>query len=140
MEALTLRPRLTSFRALAFHGENRGEANGTQWTLELKQDIHLGIAVPTAPGGVLQALVKIELHAQASNEKVKSEAATFTADYEAKFNYAAGAEEATVTSLLEGEPYQYMLVAQAYPLAMTHFKSELQALGFDARSLPLGMA
>ena len=37
------------------------------------------------------------------------------------------------------EEYQYVLVAQAFPLAMTHFRREMQSMGFDARELPLGI-
>jgi hypothetical protein len=40
---------------------------------------------------------------------------------------------------MDDSEYQYVLVAQAFPLAMTHFRRELQALGLDARQLPLGL-
>ena len=52
----TVKPHATmrSFRALAFHGENRGEATGVEMRLDLQQDIEIGLAVPTVVGGPLQ--------------------------------------------------------------------------------------
>jgi hypothetical protein len=41
--------------------------------------------------------------------------------------------------LIKQELFQYVLVAQAFPLAMTHFRREMQSMGFDARNLPLGL-
>lgn len=139
MQTINPRPTLTSFRALAFHGENRGEADGSPWTLELQQDIQLGLAVPAVQAAGLQASVKIKLSARAVSEKGGEEVANFLGEYEAKFLYAPDVVEATVTPLIEQDDYQYLLVAQAFPLAMTHFRRELQALGFDARNLPLGL-
>jgi hypothetical protein len=46
--------------------------------------------------------------------------------------------EEQVAARFATEPYQYVLVVQAVPLAMTHFRRELQAMGMDARELPLG--
>ena len=139
MEAVNPRPILRSFRALAFHGENRGDATGTEMQLDLHQDIELGLAVPSVPGGALQVSVLIKLNATATNSKDPKDQATFAGDYEAKFYYAPEVEEESVTPLMEDNEYQYVLVAQAYPLAMTHFRRELQALGLDARALPLGL-
>jgi hypothetical protein len=138
MQAVT-RPTLRSFRALAFHGENRGEATGTEMRLDLQQDMELGLSVPTVPGGPLQMVVLIKLQATATNEKDAKDQATFAGDYEAKFYFAPEVSEASVTPLVDDMDYQYLLVAQAYPLAMTHFRRELQSLGLDARSLPLGL-
>lgn len=140
MELTEQRPKLVSFRALAFHGENKGQANGTdEWTLELAQEIDLGLAVPMVPGAPLQAVVKIELRAKSTNISSLTDSAEFNAVYEAKFNYPSDAAEDAISPLFEQEPYQYTLVAQVFPLAMTHFRRELQSMGFDARSLPLGL-
>lgn len=139
LEQMNTRPRLTSLRVLSFHGDNRAEADGARWALELQQDIQMALAVPKVSGAGLQAAVKIELTAQAKSEQGSAEPASFNGLYEAKFNYLPEVTEATVAPLMEQEPYQYMLVAQAYPLAMTHFRRELQAMGFDARNLPLGL-
>jgi hypothetical protein len=138
MQAVT-RPTLRSFRALAFHGENRGEATGTEMRLDLQQDMELGLSVPTVPGGPLQMVVLIKLQATATNEMDAKDQATFAGDYEAKFYFAPEVSEEAMTPLVDDKDYQYLLVAQAYPLAMTHFRRELQSLGLDARSLPLGL-
>lgn len=140
MELTEQRPKLVSFRALAVHGENKSQANGTdEWTLELAQEIDLGLAVPMVPGAPLQAVVKIDLRATSKNTSSLTDSAEFSAVYEAKFNYPSDATEDAISPLFEQEPYQYTLVAQAFPLAMTHFRRELQSMGFDARSLPLGL-
>lgn len=140
MEIKEERPRLVSFRALAFNGENRAPATGNgSWKFELKQDIEVGLAVPTVAGGILQAVVKIDLKALANREDDKSHQAAFNAEYEAKFDYQAGVTEEVVLPKFEAELYQYTLVAQVFPLAMTHFRREMQSMGFDARSLPLGI-
>lgn len=140
MQAIKPRATLRSFRALAFHGENRGEAVGTEMRLDLQQSIELGLAVPTVVGGPLQVAVLVNLKATATNEKDAKDQATFAGDYEAKFYYPPEVTEDAVTPLMEDDDFQYLMVAQAYPLAMTHFRRELQAMGLDARHLPLGLA
>lgn len=140
MEVVEQRPKLVSFRALAFHGENRAPATGKGgWNFQLTQKIEVGLAVPTVPGGILQAVVKIDLGTVANSEADAAHQASFQAEYEAKFDYPAGLTEDLVMRKFEQEPYQYVLVAQAFPLAMTHFRRELQSMGFDARVLPLGL-
>lgn len=91
---------------------------GTEMRLDVQQDIELGLAVPSVPGGHLQVSVLIKLKATATNEKDAKD---------------------QVAPLMDDSEYQYVLVAQAFPLAMTHFRRELQALGLDARQLPLGL-
>lgn len=139
MQSLTYKPTLRSFRAMAFHGENRREVTGLEMRLEMQQDIELGLAVPAVAGGSLQVSVLINLKATATNEKDLKDQATFAGDYEAKFYYPPEVTEAAVAPLIDDPDYQYVLVAQAYPLAMTHFRRELQAMGMDARNLPLGL-
>lgn len=140
MEVVATRPKLVSFRALAFNGENRAPATGNGgWSFELTQNIEIGLAVPTVAGGVLQAVVKMALTCAASSESEKTHKASFNAEYEAKFDYSAEVKEDVLLPLFDQEPYQYLLVAQAFPLAMTHFRRELQSMGFDARALPLGI-
>ncbi len=140
MALIELRPKLVSFRALAFHGENREEANGVdEWTLDLTREINLGLAVPLVPGALLQAVVKIDLRAKSTHPSVLTDSAEFSAVYEARFDYSGDATEEAVAPLFEHEPHQYALASQAFPLAMTHFRRELQSMGFDARSLPLGL-
>jgi hypothetical protein len=139
MQTVNPRATLRNFRALAFHGENRGEATGVEMRLDLQQDIEIGLAVPSVSGGPMQVAVLIKLKATATNEKDAKDQATFAGDYEAKFYFASELTEDAVTPLMDDSEYQYLLVAQAYPLAMTHFRRELQALGLDARQLPLGL-
>jgi hypothetical protein len=139
MQELTIRPKLFSFRVEAFNGENRSEDHGSQWTLELKQDIQLGLAAPDKTDEPFQAVVKIELLAKASNESNHEQSASFKGEYLAKFNFPLGTTQAVVGEFMDQEPQQYLLVAQAFPLAMTHFRRELQATGFDGRKLPLGI-
>lgn len=134
------RPKLVSFRALAFHGENKSPANGTDaWSIQLTQNIEVGLAVPNVSGGILQAVVKIEFIAEAANDGKADDKATFNAEYEGKFDYLPAVTEGDVLADLDDEHYQYMLVAQAFPLAMTHFRREMQSMGFDARKMPLGI-
>ena len=133
------RPVLRSFRVLASNGQNRGEAVGVKMRLEVQQEIEVGLAVPDVAGAPLMLGVLIKLVAKATNENDTSDVATYAGEYEARFYYAAGVAEDTITPLLDDHEYQYVLVAQAFPLAMTHFRRELQAMGLDARELPLGL-
>jgi hypothetical protein len=140
MEALNLRPKLSSFRATRFHGENPASNRSVQpLTLELTQTIEVGLAVSSSQETQFQAIVKIDLVAIAKQSDTGESAAEFTAGYEGKYDYAPGVVEEQVGALLNQETYQYMLVAQSFPLAMTHFRRELQAFGVDARELPLGI-
>ena len=140
MEVVNLRPKLMSLRATSFHGENKAASSGTApWTIQLTQTIEVGLAVTQDPATSLQAVVKIELIAHATKSDADDQKAEFSGSYEAKFDYPEGAKEPQIGPLFEQEPYQYMLVAQAFPLAMTHFRREMQSMGFDARELPLGI-
>lgn len=140
MQAMSPRPTLVAFRVLAFRGENPGEINDSAQMLEMQQDIQLGLAIPNVPGAGLQVTVKIRLDALSRMEPESPPVASFSGEYEAKFHYMPEVTEANVTALLEQDDYQYLLVAQAYPLTMTHFRRELQAMGLDTRNLPLGLA
>lgn len=140
MEIVGLRPKLVSFRATAFHGENQAASSGQEpWTIELTQTIEVGLGVAQNPIAPLQAIVKIDLVAKASKTGAVAQNADFRASYEGKFDYPDTAKEVEIAPLFDHEPYHYMLVAQAFPLAMTHFRREMQSMGFDARQLPLGI-
>jgi len=134
------RPVLRTFRVLAFSGQNKGDAAGMQMQMNLQQEIDLALAVPIVAGAGLMLGVMIKLQATAANPQDATDVATFSGEYEAKFFYSSEVSEKSVAPLLEDNDYQYVLVAQAYPLAMTHFRRELQAMGLDARELPLGLA
>ncbi len=140
MEVISLRPKLMSFRATSFHGENKVASSGKEpWNIQLTQTIEVGLAAAQTPATTLQAVVKIDLVAHASKPDAKDQKAEFSGSYEAKFDYPPSATEAQIIPLFDQEPYQYVLVAQAFPLAMTHFRREMQSMGFDARELPLGI-
>ncbi len=138
MQSLMPRPLLHSFRALAFQGENRGAATGAELELKLQQDIQVGLAVPSVKGGPMQVIVQLKLQATTPDEKVLKEQINITGEYEAKFFYSTDVQESVASALMETDDYQYLLVAQAFPLAMTHFRREMQAMGLDAKQLPLG--
>ena len=140
MALIELRPKLVSFRTLAFHGEHRKEVNGAdEWTLDLTREINLGLAVPMVLGAPLQAVVKIDIRAKPTHPSVFTDSAEFSAVYEAQFDYPSDATEEAISPLFEHEPHQYALASQAFPLAMTHFRRELQSMGFDTDGLPLGL-
>ena len=129
-----------SLRAISFHGENKAASSGNEpWNIHLTQTIEVGLATMQTPKSSLQAVVKIDLVAHASKADAKDQVADFSGTYEAKFDYPPEATEAKITPLFDQEAYQYVLVAQAFPLAMTHFRREMQSMGFDARELPLGI-
>ena len=140
MEVRAQRPRLVSLRVTSFHGDNTASANPPQPVqLELSQDIQLGLGVANDPSQRLLALVNVQLHAKAVTDSGELAGPQFAGAYEGKFEYSAGVQEADVAARFETELYQYVLVAQVVPLAMTHFRRELQAMGVDARHLPLGL-
>lgn len=140
MEVENSRPKLVSFRATSFHGENKALSSGQEpWNIELTQTIEVGLGAAQTGPVPLQAIVKMGLVAKASKAGAPDQVADFSADYEAKFDYPEASIEVEILPLFEQEPYQYMLVAQAFPLAMTHFRREMQSMGFDARQLPLGL-
>lgn len=139
MEVVEQRPRLVSLRVTQFRGDNSVPAHAPQkLTLELTQDIEVGLGSAVAPDGPLLALVKVVLRAKAMSTDGEVTGAEFEGSYEGKFEYPAGVKEEQVAARFATEPYQYVLVVQAVPLAMTHFRRELQAMGMDARELPLG--
>lgn len=140
MEVREQRPRLVSLRVTSFHGDNSALANPPQsLQLELSQDIQLGLGVSTDSVKRLLALVNVHLLAKAVTNSGELAGPQFAGAYEGKFEYPDGMQESDVAARFETELYQYVLVAQVVPLAMTHFRRELQAMGVDARELPLGI-
>ena len=138
MEVVEQRPRLVSLRVTQFRGNNSAAAS-QRLTLELKQDIEVGLGSAVAADGPLLALVKVVLHAKAMSTEGVATGTEFEGSYEGKFEYPFEVMEEHIAARFATEPYQYVLVAQVVPLAMTHFRRELQAMGLDARELPLGL-
>lgn len=140
MEVASLRPKLVSFRVTSFRGENKALSSGQEpWNIQLTQKIEVGLAVANEAPVQLLGIVKIDLLAKATQAEAADQVAEFNASYEAKFTYPAAVTEAQIAPLFDTEAYQYVLSAQAFPLAMTHFRREMQSMGFDARNLPLGI-
>jgi hypothetical protein len=140
METVNLRPKLVSLRATSFHGENKDATDGRkQWKLELSETIEVALASPASTEAPMLAIVKIELAAKAFQVDAPEQTADFSGKYEAKFVYPVEAKADEIAARFGDEPYQYVLAAQAFPLAMTHFRREMQSMGFDARDLPLGI-
>ena len=140
MEVASLRPKLVSFRVTSFRGENKALSSGQDpWNIQLTQKIEVGLAVANEAPAQLLGIVNIDLLAKAAKANAADQVAEFCASYEAKFTYPATVTEAQIAPLVDTEAYQYVLSAQAFPLAMTHFRREMQSMGFDARNLPLGI-
>ena len=139
MEVAEQRPRLVSLRVTQFRGDNSAPAQRPQQLkLELSQNIEVGLGTYAAADGPLLALVKVVLQARALLPDGADTGAEFVGHYEGKFEYPVGLKEEQIATRFAAEPSQSVLVAQVVPLAMTHFRRELQATGLDARELPLG--
>jgi hypothetical protein len=139
-----IRPKLMSFRVTGLHGENLNPPNGKiESSFQLAQTIEIGFGLAMIPVRRVQVIIKIDFDAQTAcqgaMEKTEKGVAKFKAGYEAKFDYAEEVTEEQVEPLMAQDSYQYGLVSQVFPLAMTHFRRELQSLGIDARELPLGL-
>lgn len=139
MEVTPIRPKLVTFRAVRFNGENPAPDGSQPWTLETKQTIEVSLGKATLPVERLQAQVKIDLDARATSQDGLAPPATFSGAYEATYDFPLEVNEDQVAPLFQQDSFQYLLVAQAFPLAMTLFRRELQTLGVDARDLPLGL-
>ena len=140
MDAVELRPRLTSFRVIAFSGKcNSATASQpAEIAFEMQNRIDLELRVPTEPVNPLEAHVRIVINGNAALQKDQP-IGNFEAEYEARFVYPPDAKESDIAPRFEREPYQYMLVSQAFPLASSHFRRELMAMGFNVGNMPLGI-
>jgi hypothetical protein len=132
-------PVLKTFRVVAYSSENRAESSPDPWEMNVDNTIEIGMAVPTVAGNPIQAWVKLGLRATAKSSKNSQAKASFSGEYQATFDYPASTTESEVSALVATDEHQYLLAAQVFPLAMSHFRRELQSTGFDGRELPLGM-
>lgn len=142
MDAIDLRPRLASFRVVSYSGNNEIAASGqpVEISLEVTNQIELDLRVPEEEGHPLQAFVMIRMKGRAFMPKNPDEnVGEFEAGYEARFVYPIEASEPEISPRFEREAYQYTLIAQVFPLASSHFRRELLAMGLDGRNLPLGL-
>ena len=133
------RPKLTTFRVEAFSSENRSEGGAAAWEINVANAIEIGVAVPTVPGGAILGIVKLRITSTAQNSQDAGITATFKGEYVGRFNYPPSSTEQEVTALVATEDHQYLLAAQVFPLAMSHFRRELLSTGFDAKNLPFGL-
>lgn len=62
-----------------------------------------------------------------------------TASYHGSFKFSKEAQISDIQKEMETETYQYLFVAQAFPLVMRHFKEQLSQMGFANNALPLGI-
>ncbi len=132
-------PKLITFKVEAFSSENRAEGGAVSWELNVSNTIEIGMAVPTVPGAAIVAIVKVRLVGAAHNSEDAGITASFKGDYVGQFNYPTSAAEEEVTALISTEEHRYLLAAQVFPLAMSHFRRELLSTGFDAKNLPFGL-
>lgn len=141
MDAPNLRPRLMSFRVLSFSAENKlPHVTQTEIGFEMTPTINLGLALPATPDGQIQGMVNIQMAGCAAPRNSPDDhLVDFSAYYEALFVYPKDVPEADVSARFESEAHQYMLVAQAFPLASSHFQRELMSMGFAVGALPLGL-
>lgn len=142
MDAIALRPRLASFRVVSSSGNNDIAASGqpVEISLEVTNQIELDLRVPEEEGHPLQAFVMIRMKGRAFMPKQPDEnVGGFESSYEARFVYPLEATEPDISTRFERESYQYTLIAQVFPLASSHFRRELLAMGLDGRNLPLGL-
>lgn len=140
MDSVALRPRLISFRVVSFSGKNDLAGERLEISIEVTNQIELDLRVPEEEGHPLQAFVMIRMKGRAFMPKKPDEnVGEFEARYEARFVYPIEATEPEISPRFEGEAYQYTLIAQVFPLASSHFRRELLAMGLDSRNLPLGL-
>jgi hypothetical protein len=140
MDSVALRPRLVSFRVVSFSGKNDLSGERLEISIEVTNQIELDLRVPEEEGHPLQAFVMVRMFGRIFvPDQLDKSVGEFEARYEARFVYSIEATEAEISPRFEHEPYQYTLVAQAFPLAASHFRRELLAMGLDTRNLPLGL-
>lgn len=141
MDTPGLRPRLVSFRVLSFSATNNlPNVTESEIGFEMTPAIELGLALPATPDGQIQAFVNIQITGRAALKAAPDNSlADMFASYEFRFVYPKEANEAEVSPIFDREPHQYLLAAQAFPLAASHFRRELMAMGFNVENLPLGL-
>lgn len=142
MEVISIRPRLVAFRVSRYQGEASQEARvPARSRLKIDQRIDVGFAPASAGKAAPKAIVRVMVTASVvENDGVtlRREHA-FVGEYEGKFEYPKTAAASALEALFAQEAHQYLLVAQVFPLAMTHFRRQLLELGVRADGLPLGI-
>jgi hypothetical protein len=89
---------------------------------------------------VIRCFVDIDLTAQFVDMDEKPvDGVIASATYRASFGFNDDVQASEVTLAAESEPYQYLFVAQAFPLAAQHFKGQLASMGMNSKEMPLGI-
>lgn len=137
-EIKLIAPVLRSLRVISFSSSNPIEGS-VPVTIKVGQEIDIALAIPSVTEGPLAIEIKIAITATATPETKKDFAGEFAGKYLVRFVFDAGITEEMVSGLMEMREYQYMLSAQAFPIAMSHFQRELLATGINPRPIPLGL-
>lgn len=114
--------------------ENQNAKKGTKGrTKKLKEASNLESA--------LKGSVEISLKAHfVDDEGNPIEGVVAAASYRAGFDFKKESQPSEIAKAMESEPYQYLFVVQAFPLAIAHFKEQLTAMGMNSKDMPLGVA
>ena len=163
LDTRKLRPLLRLFRLTSAHFKN--ELDGKKvFRFRVKKEVSVGIDVPTEEPkvkkgrkssksdttkshedlpkdiDVVKGFVEITLtaHFQDSDDN-PLENVVATASYYGHFDFNKEAQTSDIQKAIEDEAYQYLFVAQAFPLATRHFKDQLFQMGLTNNALPLGI-
>lgn len=75
----------------------------------------------------------------AAEDSTQLDGLSASADYLCRFAFSDKASARDVTNAMGHEHYQYLFVAQVLPLALKHFKEQLQSMGLNTSKLPIGV-
>ncbi|NWG31657.1 hypothetical protein [Sulfuricystis thermophila] len=141
MDNPSLRPRLMTFRVIEFNSRNAlPRTERMEVMFSMTPTIEIGLGVPSTPEGNFEAIVSIRMDGKAVVKETPDQSlADLSAQYEARFTYPPGTTETELLPRFEQEQHQYVLAAQAFPLAASHFRRELMSMGFQVQGLPLGL-
>jgi hypothetical protein len=85
--------------------------------------------------GVVQIDMSVDFRDEDGNE---AKGISASAQYEMGFDFPKDVGVRDIEPLMPDESYQFNFVAQAHPLAMSHFKGQLNAMGISIPDVPLG--
>lgn len=147
MELTEVRPRLLAFRVLRYTGQTPAlPLNTPNSRLRVDQNIELSLQPPDTQAGAAApdkasagAIVRITINASFVAQPHVTHEDAFSGTYEARFIYSSTPSASDLQALFSQEQHQYLLSAQAFPLAMAHFQRQLHAFGLSVRELPLGI-
>lgn len=132
---------LKSFRMRQF------EANGgasfkknAQLNFNLEQEVEVGYAQQEDPSQwAIRGLVRIKLVGTLTDEENPNLTVNCTGRYEGFFEYAKDVNVPDVVNAFSDNDYTRFLVAQVFPLAVQHLKSQLTAMKVENDFFPIGL-